>query len=34
LSTPNGWIVHDRYGVGKDANGYPVFDYVENKLPA
>jgi hypothetical protein len=34
LHTAGGWIVHDRYGVGKDANGYPVFDYVENKLPA
>jgi len=34
LHTTGGWIVHDRYGVGKDANGYPVFDYLENKLPA
>ena len=34
LHTTDGWIVHDRYGVGKDANGYPVFDYLENKLPA
>ena len=34
LHTANGWIVHDRYGVGKDANGYPVFDMLENKLPA
>jgi len=34
LHTAGGWIVHDRYGVGRDANGYPVFDYVENKLPA
>ena len=34
LHTAVGWIVHGRYGVGKDANGYPVFDYVENKLPA
>ena len=34
LHTANGWIVHDRYGVGKDANGYPVFDYLETKLPA
>ena len=34
LHTANGWIVHDRYGVGNDANGYPVFDFVENKLPA
>jgi len=34
LHTANGWIVHDRYGVGNDANGYPVFDMLENKLPA
>jgi len=34
LHTAGGWIVHDRYGVGKDANGYPVFDYLETKLPA
>jgi len=34
LHTIGGWIVHDRYGVGKDANGYPVFDMLENKLPA
>ena len=34
LSTPNGWIYHDRYGVGKDANGYPVFDYLEGKVDA
>lgn len=32
LHTAGGWIVHDRYGVGTDANGYPVFDYVETKL--
>lgn len=34
LHTTNGWIVHDRYGVGKDANGYPVFDMLETKLAA
>ena len=34
LHTANGWIVHDRYHVGNDANGYPVFDYLETKLPA
>jgi len=34
LHTVNGWIVHDRYGVGKDANGYPVFDYLETKVAA
>ena len=32
LHTPNGWIMHDRYGVGKDANGYPVFDDLETRL--
>jgi hypothetical protein len=34
LHTANGWVVHDRYGVGKDALGNPVFDRLENKLPA
>ena len=34
LHTTGGWIVHDRYGVGVDANGYPVFDFVETKLAA
>jgi hypothetical protein len=34
LHTTGGWIVHDRYGVGKDANGYPVFDFVETRLAA
>ena len=34
LHTANGWIYHDRYGVGKDANGYPVFDYLEEKVTA
>jgi len=33
LHTSAGWIVHDRYGAGDDASGYPVFDYVENLLP-
>jgi hypothetical protein len=32
LHTATGWIVHDRYGVGNDANGYPIFDFVETKL--
>ena len=32
LHTAGGWIVHDRYGVGTDANGYPIFDFVETKL--
>ena len=34
LHTTGGWIVHDRYGVGTDANGYPVFDMLETRLPA
>ena len=34
LHTANGWIVHDRYGAGTDANGYPVFDYLDIKLVA
>ena len=32
LHTVNGWIMHDRYGVGTDANGYPVFDDLETRL--
>ena len=32
LHTKGGWIVHDRYGVGKDANDYPIFDFVETTL--
>jgi hypothetical protein len=32
LYTPAGWIVHDRYNVGKDKNGYPVFNFVETIL--
>lgn len=34
LHTVNGWVVHDRYMAGKDANGYPVFDLLETKLVA
>ena len=34
LHTAAGWIVHDRYGVGKDANGYPVFDDLETRVAA
>lgn len=26
------WIYHDRYGVGKDENGFPVFDFLEPKV--
>jgi hypothetical protein len=32
LHTAGGWIVNDHEQT--DANGYYVFDYVENKLPA
>ena len=32
LHTVNGWIMHDRYGVGTDANGYPVFDDLETRM--
>ena len=32
LHTANGWIVHDRYGVGNDANDYPIFDQLEVRL--
>jgi len=32
LHTANGWIVHDRYGVGNDANGYPIFDDLETRV--
>ena len=32
LRNSTDWIVHDRYGVGKDALGNPVFDFVETKL--
>ena len=32
LHTAAGWIVHDRYHGGKDANGFPIFDDLETKL--
>ena len=32
LHTAAGWIVHDRYNVGKDALGYPVFDDLETRV--
>ena len=32
LHTAAGWIVHDRYGVGNDANGYPIFDDLETRV--
>ena len=32
LHTSAGWIVHDRYGVGRDANGFPIFDTLEEQV--
>ena len=32
LHTAAGWIVHDRYGAGTDALGYPVFDDLETRV--
>jgi len=32
LHTAAGWIVHDRYNAGTDANGYPVFDDLETQV--
>jgi hypothetical protein len=32
ITTGGEWIYHDRYGVGKDANGYPVFDFLAPKV--
>ena len=32
LHTAAGWIVHDRYGVGRDANGFPIFDTLEEQV--
>jgi len=32
LHTAAGWIVHDRYGVGNDANGFPIFDTLDEKV--
>ena len=34
LHTAAGWIVHDRYGVGNDANGFPIFDTLDEKVEA
>jgi hypothetical protein len=34
IQTGGEWIYHDRYGVGNDANGYPVFDFLEPKVEA
>jgi hypothetical protein len=28
------WIYHDRYAVGKDAMGHPIFDFLEPKVEA
>lgn len=32
LHTAAGWIVHDRYNVGRDSFGYPVFDDLETRV--
>jgi hypothetical protein len=32
LHTAAGWIVHNRYGVGNDANGFPIFDTLEEQV--
>jgi len=32
LHTAAGWIVHDRYGAGNDANGFPIFDDLETRV--
>jgi hypothetical protein len=32
IQTGGEWIYHDRYGVGNDTNGYPVFDFLEPKV--
>ena len=32
LHTAAGWIVHDRYGVGNDANGFPIFDTLDEQV--
>ena len=29
IQTGGEWIYHDRYNTGKDANGFPVFDFLE-----
>jgi hypothetical protein len=34
LRTVNEWIYHDRYNGGKDANGFPVFDFLDAKVAA
>ena len=32
LHTAAGWIVHDRYGAGNDANGFPIFDTLDEQV--
>jgi hypothetical protein len=34
IQTGGEWIYHDRYGVGNDANGFPIFDFLEPKVEA
>ena len=32
LHTSSGWIVHDRYHVGQDKNGFPIFDCLDVRV--
>ena len=32
LHTSAGWIVHNRYGAGNDANGFPIFDTLDEQV--
>lgn len=32
LHTAAGWIVHDRYNGGTDANGFPIFDTLDEQV--
>ena len=34
LHTSAGWIVHDRYRAGNDANGFPIFDTLDEQVEA
>ena len=34
IQTGGEWIYHDRYGVGNDASGFPIFDFLEPKVDA
>jgi hypothetical protein len=28
------WLVHDKYGVGNDASGFPIFDFLDIHVEA